>query len=571
MKALILAAGLGTRLEPYTHHTPKPLFPINGQPLLDRLIRQLEKSGCTAVTVNTHHLYTRIEEFIASQTYGIQVITRYEPTILGTGGAIKNLSDFWQNEPFLVVNSDVFTTIDFQCVYQSHISGDAPATLVLTDDVRFNTVSIESGKGAEGDAEEHIISFDKDAYPELPKYTFTGIQVIDPKMLDLIPENRFYSSIDAYRTLISQGTPPKAFSGTSAIWKDIGTPNRYREAVLSITTPTAFKNFYGETTPSEFTEVHLDGDGSDRKWYRLSTGSSSLILADHGIRTRLDQEEVDAFIAIGRHLYKKGIAVPQIHAAESFAGLVWEEDLGNTDLQSFGKADQPMEKINSMYRSVIDLLIDFAQTGKEEFDTAWTYQTPSYDRGLILEKECRYFIEAFLNGYLNHQCSYDDFKAEFETLADSALTGSVTGLMHRDFQSRNILIYNNTPYAIDFQGARIGPIQYDLASLLIDPYMNLPLDSQEDLLDYSIARLSQRVRFSKKAFMACYRCCRVTRNLQMLGAFGFLSRKKGKIQFEQYIPTALQSLKENLQKLKNPSLPNLTDYVLNLKLVANPP
>ncbi len=94
MKAMILAAGLGTRLLPLTEKKPKPLFPIVGRPLLDILICNLQDSGCEAIMINTHHLAEMIDDFIKSQSYNIPVILRYESTILGTGVAIKNVEDF---------------------------------------------------------------------------------------------------------------------------------------------------------------------------------------------------------------------------------------------------------------------------------------------------------------------------------------------------------------------------------------------------------------------------------------------------------------------------------------------
>ena len=118
MKAMILAAGLGTRLLPLTEKIPKPLFPVLGRPLIDILIRRLEDMGCTAVIINTHHLAPMIEAFLKTQHYNIPVLTRYEKTILGTGGGIKNVEDFWDDDPFLVVNGDIFTDIDLERVYR---------------------------------------------------------------------------------------------------------------------------------------------------------------------------------------------------------------------------------------------------------------------------------------------------------------------------------------------------------------------------------------------------------------------------------------------------------------------
>ena len=112
MKAMILAAGYGTRLQPYTGHTPKSLFSIAGRPLLDLIISQLHEAGCKAVIVNTHHSHHKIETFLAAQNYNLEVDTRFEPQILGTGGAIKNVPDFWDTRPFLVINADIVTDID---------------------------------------------------------------------------------------------------------------------------------------------------------------------------------------------------------------------------------------------------------------------------------------------------------------------------------------------------------------------------------------------------------------------------------------------------------------------------
>ena len=96
---MILAAGMGTRLLPYSEKTPKPLFPVAGRPLLDITIRALERAGSTAVIINTHYLNQKIDSFIKKNKYGIPVYTRHEPVILGTGGSIKNAIDFLKELP----------------------------------------------------------------------------------------------------------------------------------------------------------------------------------------------------------------------------------------------------------------------------------------------------------------------------------------------------------------------------------------------------------------------------------------------------------------------------------------
>ena len=214
-----------------------------------------------------------------------------------------------------------------------------------------------------------------------------------------------------------------------------------------------------------------------------------------------------------------------------------------------------------MYQSVIDLLCQFSEHGAQKFDAGWTYQTTRYDKTLILTKECRYFVDAFLNTYLGLNIIYEDFRAEFEFLAENALKYAVKGLMHRDFQSRNIMIKNNQFYFIDFQGSRLGPIQYDLASLLIDPYVDLSPEIQTRLCTYGLNKLQAKMKLNTVNFQHCYRFCCLTRNLQILGAFGYLTVVKKKAHFEKYIPAAVNTLHRNLAKHPKKTLPRLTALV----------
>ena len=166
------------------------------------------------------------------------------------------------------------------------------------------------------------------------------------------------------------------------------------------------------------------------------------------------------------HLYNKGLPVPKIIHSDPFSGLVFMEDLGDIHLQSAVQETDDTGYIYTMYRKIIGLLIDMSLWSRENFDPNWTYQTPEYDKNMILEKECRYFIDAFLNGFMHRNRHYGDFETEFDMLAGNAVRFGINGFMHRDMQSRNIMVKNDNFYCIDFQGGRIGPIQYDLAALL---------------------------------------------------------------------------------------------------------
>jgi NDP-sugar pyrophosphorylase family protein len=238
MKALILAAGFGTRLLPFTKTTPKALFPVAGRPLLHIIILSLQQAGCKAVIINTHHLYKKIESYLARQNYAIPVVTRYEPEILGTGGAIKNVADFWDDHPFMVINSDILTDIDLKKVYEFHLNHRHPVTLVLHDDPQFNTVSVNKNgfitKFHDSTPLPSRPDSGSNSYRsgEIGRLTFTGIQVLDPQVIERISDNIFSNSIDIYRELISENKKICAFISKEYYWKDVGSPERYNEAVF---------------------------------------------------------------------------------------------------------------------------------------------------------------------------------------------------------------------------------------------------------------------------------------------------------------------------------------------------
>ena len=556
MKAMILAAGYGTRLQPYTDHTPKPLFSIAGRPLLDVIIDQLQKAGCKAVIINTHHLHQKIEAFLAAQNYSLEVNTRFEPQILGTGGAIKNVADFWDNQPFMVVNADIVADIDLKEVYRAHCRHHPPATLVLCDDPAFNSVAVRQNKWISG----FYNRADSPRQPPDDLLTFTGIQVLEPQVLNYIPDNTYYSSIDAFKQILAGGKRLGAFIAPRNRWQDIGTPENYRQAAINKAWPAAFQRAFAAPPSGRVHRDKLKGDGSQRQWHRLTAADQSLIMVDHGIRQNALTSEVDSFVLLGRHLYRQGVSVPKIHFYDTFSGLVFLEDLGDVHLQQTVHSGNDV-MVMDLYKSVIEQLIKLSRNGAVKFDRNWTYQTPDYNQELILEKECRYFLEAFLNGYLNFKERFEDLQADFIALADKALQYPTLGFMHRDMQSRNIMIKGRDIYFIDFQGGRIGPIQYDLASLLIDPYVELPHAIQAQLIDYSIEALSAVTELTPEKFLSCYHYCSLTRNLQILGAYSYLSKVKGKMYFERYIPAAVRSLKSILAaggQMEFPTLSTIT-------------
>ncbi len=550
MKAMILAAGLGTRLRPYSEHTPKPLFTIDDRPVLEMAIEKLVRAGCESVIINTHHLHQQIESYVAEKDFPVPVLTRHEPEILGTGGGIRNIADVWDDGPLLVINADIVSDIDLLDVHNHHCSHRHPVTMVMHDYEQFNSVIVNN--------ERFVTGFGAGSGKEDDRrLAFTGIHVLDRRVLEFLPAQGPSHIIDAYRKMLDTGLRIKAYEIEGHRWYDIGTPQSYSDAVYDHMAPLAYERAFGHSPIGQLQKHTVAGDGSDRQWYRITDGENSLVMVDHGLRTRAKTQEVDAYISIGTHLADRNVAVPRIHARDRHAGLVFLQDVGDTHLQSLVDKDATVP-VQDIYYRVIDEWINMATAGAESFNTCWCHQTPYFDDEVVLRNECRYFTEAFVQAYLGKSTTYEELRCEFEALAGAIVTTEVRGFVHRDFQSRNIMLQRDQIYVIDFQGGRLGPIQYDLASLLIDPYTQLPDDLQEKLLTYALQRLKERISYDASSFRSGYRLCAVSRNLQILGAFSFLSRTKGKTQFEQYIRPAARRLVHNLSCLKSITLPKLS-------------
>jgi len=563
VKALILAAGFGTRLLPYTQHLPKPLFTINGRPILDYAVKSLLDAGCTKIFINAHHLADAIKCFVDNHWSKNLLEMVFEPVLLDTGGAIANLGSQLADDDFFVVNADVICDFDLSHLMACHKASDALATLLVHDCYRFNTLCVDQTTPGAG-----IVRHFSQA-PE-SGLAFTGIQAISPGIFEYMPPEKIFSSIDVYKKLCGV-QKVSALKAKQFYWRDMGTPRDYQQ--------TSRECLAGKIFDIALSRIHeveiqaLSGDGSDRLWFRARHKEKSLILSDHGIcmdmppcNTQCNNgpAQLNAFVKIGNHLTDKGVAVPKILGHDTISGQVAVADLGNTHLADHIRGMDEKQIITG-YKRVIDALIDFSFKGIEDFDTAWTCQTPSYSKQMILDLECRYFMQAFVNEYLGRKEQFKTFAQQFSHIADNARIGAMNGLMHRDCQSKNIMIHGGRPWFIDFQSARQGPFQYDLASLLIDPYVTLTRVVQDQLLNFALEKIGLNVSCNKDAFMHSFRYCCVSRNLQMLGAFGFLTRIKNKTQFKKYIPAALNGLECRLKNLNNPELDDLTHFAQSLQ------
>jgi NDP-sugar pyrophosphorylase family protein len=230
VKAMLLAAGLGTRLRPLTDITPKPLLPVAGQPILLWNLLLLKRHGITDVIINLHHLGEQIVQTLGDGSrFGMHVAYSHEPTLLGTGGGIKQAAPFLKDGSFLVLNGDTLSACDLTSLIAAHRAGGAPVTLVLREDpeaARWGPVTV--------DADSRILQIN--GAPPLrnppkslpPPCMFAGIHMLESEVLDAIPSGPG-SIIDVYLGLLRQNHMLRGYR-MSGYWSDVGTPERYAEA-----------------------------------------------------------------------------------------------------------------------------------------------------------------------------------------------------------------------------------------------------------------------------------------------------------------------------------------------------
>jgi NDP-sugar pyrophosphorylase family protein len=232
MNAMILAAGLGTRLRPLTHNLPKPLLPVANRPLIHYNLLLLKKYGITDVVINLHHHAEKLRKALGDGSeLGMQITYSEEPEILGTGGGLKKVSAFFANRSFILINADILVDINLDKVVEHHLKKKATATMILREDPEVDRWGVIE---ADSQGRIHRILGKGDWSGEkLSKYMFTGIHVLEPKIFSYIPGNGFSTIIDAYTEMIRKSERIFGYIMTG-YWMDLGTPERYQKAHLDI-------------------------------------------------------------------------------------------------------------------------------------------------------------------------------------------------------------------------------------------------------------------------------------------------------------------------------------------------
>jgi NDP-sugar pyrophosphorylase family protein len=226
MKAMVLAAGLGTRLRPLTDHRPKALVEVAGRTLLEITLRRLSSFGIHDVIINVHHFADMVTEYLKSHdNFGMHVVISREDILLDTGGGLKKAAWFFakDKEPFLLHNVDVISTIDFQQMVRFHDQNQALSTLAVQDRKTSRALLFDRDGEFRGRADGAIP-------PQMRARAFSGVHVVSPRLLEMLSEQGIFSIIDSYLRLATQGERILAFCADEFYWRDLGKPENVSQA-----------------------------------------------------------------------------------------------------------------------------------------------------------------------------------------------------------------------------------------------------------------------------------------------------------------------------------------------------
>jgi len=301
---------------------------------------------------------------------------------------------------------------------------------------------------------------------------------------------------------------------------------------------------FPDYSPEDFRVTAVEKGGSDRKFYRIVAGERSMIL----VKYSRHREENRHYVDIARFLQASGVQVPHIYFHDSDEGLIWMQNLGESDLWSFRQEAWDVRR--PLYESALIEVFKLHSAATRRLEGAGLTLEKEFNEQLYLWEQ-RYFFEHCLGNYFKLSAGEVSRLAGLAPLHDAAvrLSGLPRVLVHRDFQSQNILIIEGSAWLIDFQGMRPGLAQYDIASLLLDPYVCLASEEREELLGF-YERLARRSgQQVDEDFREVFHWCALQRLMQALGAYGFLGIQKGRGDFLAHIPAARRLLRETAARL----------------------
>ncbi len=586
-RAFVLAAGFGTRLLPLTRELPKPMLPIWGVPAIERTLRMLQSWGVRDVLINLHHLPEEIAQHVSHRrSDGLRVQFSFEPQILGTGGALPHARWWMDGQPFWMINADVVSDVNPAPLLAAFRPGKTMASVWLHPTRGPRTVIAKRGYVVEWRGRGGA--------------TFCGLQLLSPEILRYLPPSGEASIIAAYEKAMEDGWRIAASEVPGAYWADIGTPAQYLQTHRELRGGRTFVSIaasarvargaklrdvvildgarigaraeienavIGKCTivqkkmtylamraekaldsaeakafarlgwpAAKTTAIPMGPRGSGRTFTRLVAGRKSAMLVHYNP----ERAENTLYAGHARFLKALGVPVPDIFVDFPREGVTIFEDLGDDSIQTLFPSLSP-KKLIHLYRQVLDVMLVFHERGAASATKRRISLVPAF-RWKLYHWEHDYFAEHFLKGRQRMAPeAISAIKSDLHRLA-AQLTRCPRALVHRDLQSSNILLRHGKPALIDFQGMRFGPAVYDLASLLCDPYVQIPEEAQLELLEYYAAKSCAPAQ-TRKAFWPAT----VQRLGQALGAYARLGANPDTAAFEKFIPPALAMMRRALR------------------------
>lgn len=575
--AFVLAAGLGTRLRPLTERTPKPLLPLWGKPILQHILESLRSWGVEHVLVNVHHVPAPLLDFLASDPVpSLRLTPLIESEILGTGGALRAAAPFLTDgseSPFWLINGDIaFRDVKPEPFLRAlATTPKAIAACWTLPNAGPRTLRIERA------APHRILTYS--APRGTGSATFAGLHLVRPAILNYIRPSGFDTIIDAYRRTRSapEARPVLSVSLPNAFWADLGTPSQYIQAhhdlsialaphpgaSFQIPLAAAFGNTERDALTPIFPQLSslspaerpflpitaLPARASQRQFYRLSA-TTTPAPAPAAILVKYSPARPDnlLYAPLTRHLATHGIPVPRLLLDRPDLHLLALQDLGPTSLQDLAtdlrRKSVPPAVYVSLYAPILPILRRFHTLPPPPPTELPAPLSPPYDRNLALW-EISYFDQHYLSNRLHLSPSERAAIRRRLRTRIPALLASPAGTIHRDLQSSNILYPTpsdtNQPFLIDYQALRLGPIAYDLASLLLDPYVSLPWPSIRSLLRAYASFLPDPA--DRHALLDAFPSAAALRLAQAIGAYSRLSTLPGMHHFIRHLAPALRRLR----------------------------
>jgi NDP-sugar pyrophosphorylase family protein/aminoglycoside/choline kinase family phosphotransferase len=320
-----------------------------------------------------------------------------------------------------------------------------------------------------------------------------------------------------------------------------------------------------ERSPSPQSEIWSDAiliglGGSDRRYFRVRNDGKTVVLME----CKSDDPDFERHIVYTRFFSNHSVPVPTLFSEDNERKHALFEDLGDMSLYSYMKLPHGNGHIENVYRSVLDILVKLHTVATDHVHECSLLQERIFDYDYF-RWETNYFVDRFIIGLKKASVDVrEQTRRELDHLAQESASFP-RSIIHRDFQCQNIMMTKgHIPRVIDYQGARMAPPAYDLASMLWDPYHRLADSVREKLIEYYVGEIKKAsTGFDETVFLKSLIPCRLQRHMQALGAYGFLSAAKGKKYFLKHVPEALRLLKEDIAEAKK-EYPELCKLVNSL-------